>query len=268
MRALLVLLAGVACLTAACGGGSTTVTVTETTPASGSTETGTTTAQSTTTGTTQPSNGNTTITVFFLRDGKVAATSRQIEAMPAVGTAALQQLAAGPTPFERGAGLTSDVPHDAQFQLQLMDGTAVVTGPHVSDAASAQIVYTLTQFPTVKTVRINGGNAGNRSDWERMTPAILVLEPTPGRTVTSPVRVSGTANTFEATLQLELRDADDKVLAKKFVTATSGSGTRGTFDTVLAVPNASPGDVTLVAYEDNAANGKPFHVVRIPLKLG
>jgi hypothetical protein len=58
------------------------------------------------------------------------------------------------------------------------------------------------------------------------------------------------------------------VLAKRFATATSGSGTRGTFDTTLTVPNPQPGDVTLVAYENNAANGQPFHVVRIPLKLG
>jgi germination protein M len=266
VRALpLLVVAALACLTASCGGGATTVTVTETTGGSGSTETGSTTTPPPTT--TQPSNGQTAITVFFLRDGKVAAASREIEAMPAVGTAALQLLADGPTPLERGAGLTSEVQHDAQFALQMMDGTAVVTGPHVSDAASAQIVYTLTQFPTVKTVRINGGNAGNRSDWERLTPPILVLDPTPGQAVTSPVRISGTANTFEATLQIELRDADDHVLAKRFATATSGNGTRGTFDTTLAVPNASPGEVTLVAYEDSAATGKPFHIVRIPLEL-
>jgi hypothetical protein len=254
---------------AGCGGGSTTtVTVTQT-ETTGSTDTGsTTTAPVTTdTGGTTTGAGTTSIQLFFLRDDKVGATRREIPATAAVGMAALKALADGPTADERGAGLTSEVPHDGNFDLQLMQGTAVVTGPHVGDAASAQIVYTLTQFPTVRTVRINGGNAGNRSDWERRTPAILVLDPVPGQTVSSPVRVSGTANTFEATLQLELRDADDNVLARRFATATSGNGTRGTFDTTLSVPAGHAGDVTLVAYENSAANGDRINVVRVPLTL-
>jgi immunoglobulin-like protein involved in spore germination/sporulation and spore germination protein len=265
----LLVLALLTCVAAGCGSGhTTTVEVTVTAAGSGSTSTrsGTTTAPPPTT--TASEQGTTAVTLFFLRDGKVGATRRTIPATPAVGAAALQQLADGPTPFERGAGLLSEVPHDGQFALQMMQGTAVVTGPHVSDPASAQIVYTLTQFPSVHTVRINGGNAGARSDWERMTPAILVLDPVPGQSVTSPIRISGTANTFEATLQLELRDAEDRVLAKRFATATSGSGTRGTFDTTLAVPGAGSGPVTLVAYESSAENGQPIHVVRIPLTLG
>jgi immunoglobulin-like protein involved in spore germination/sporulation and spore germination protein len=255
---------------AGCGGGSTTtVTVTKTEQPTISTDTGSTTTAPATTDTTGTTTGagTTSIQLFFLRDDKVGATRREIPATVAVGSAALKALADGPTAYERGAGLTSEVPHDGNFSLQLMQGTAVVTGPHVGDAASAQIVYTLTQFPTVKTVRINGGNAGARSDWERLTPAILVLDPVPGQTVASPVRISGTANTFEATLQLELRDADDKVLARRFTTATSGSGTRGTFDTTLSVPAGHGGDVTLVAYENSAANGDRINVVRVPLKL-
>jgi Immunoglobulin-like domain of bacterial spore germination/Sporulation and spore germination len=255
---------------AGCGGGSTTtVTVTQTEQPAGSTATGATTTAAATTDTTGATTGAGTVSIqlFFLRDDKVGATRREVPATAAVGAAALKALADGPTPFERGAGLLSEVPHDGQFQLQLMQGTAVVTGPHVGDAASAQIVYTLTQFPTVQTVRINGGNAGNRSDWERLTPAILVLDPAPGQTVSAPVRISGTANTFEATLQLELRDADDRVLARRFTTATSGNGTRGTFDTTLSVPSPEAGDVTLVAYENSAENGQRINVVRIPLKL-
>jgi hypothetical protein len=261
----LLVLAALACLTASCGGGSTTVTVT----VGGSTTSGTTTSTATTatTGTTGTTSAKTTLTLFFLRDGKVGAVRRMADSTPAVGAEALRLLADGPSTFERGAGLTSEVPHGAQFQLTMMDGTAVVTGPHVSDPASAQIVYTLTQFPTVRTVRINGGNAGNRSDWERLTPPILVLDPAPGQLVTSPVEISGTANTFEANLPLELRDASNHVIAKRFATATSGSGTRGTFDTTLAAPTGQSGDVTLVVYEDNAANGEPFHIVRIPIEL-
>ena len=48
--------------------------------------------------------------------------------------------------------------------------------------------------------------------------------------MSSPLRVTGTANTFEATFNYELNDTDGKVVDKNFVTATSGTGTRGTFD--------------------------------------
>src|SRR6266567_6854951 len=54
--------------------------------------------------------GTVTLTVYFLRDGKLAAASRTIPATNAVGTAALTALADGPTQQERAAGLRSAVP--------------------------------------------------------------------------------------------------------------------------------------------------------------
>ena len=76
--------------------------------------------------------------------------------------------------------------------------------------------------------------------------------------------MSGTANTFEATFDLEILNSSGVRAAWRFVTATSGSGTRGTFDTTISFPHTD-GPITLVAYEPSAANGKPVHVVRIPL---
>ena len=249
---------------AGCGGSTKTVTVTTSAPAQTATTPATTTTGSATTTTAAPV---TRLTVFLLRDGKVAAVTRTVPATTGVGAAALRELAAGPTGAERRAGLSSAVPMGAAFRLSITNGTAVVVGPEgLSDPASAQVVYTLTQFPSVKTVRIDGGNAGGRAEWERLTPPILVLTPTPGDTVTSPVHVAGTANTFEATLQLELRDGAGNVLERQTVTATSGSGTRGTFQADLPFSGAS-GAGKLVAYEDSAENGKPIHVVEIPLVL-
>jgi hypothetical protein len=49
------------------------------------------------------------------------------------------------------------------------------------------------------------------------------------------------------------------------VTATSGSGQRGTFDTTISFPHTG-GSLTLLAYEVSAATGKRIHVVRIPLQ--
>ena len=66
------------------------------------------------------------------------------------------------------------------------------------DEALAQIVYTLTQFPTVESVEIDG-ESYTRADFEEQTPSVLVESPLPFEEVTSPLRATGTANTFEAT---------------------------------------------------------------------
>src|SRR5205823_10078562 len=95
--------------------------------------------------------------------------------------------------------------------------------------AAATVVYTLTQFPSAHVVEA-GGKRYTRADFEDVTPAILVESPLPFETVHSPLRATGTANTFEATFEYDLTDPDGKFVAKHFVTETFGSGTRGTFD--------------------------------------
>ena len=74
------------------------------------------------------------------------------------------------------------------------------------------------------------GERLTRADFEDYTPAILVESPLPFQDVTSPVRASGTANTFEANFNYELTDTDGRIVDENFVTATSGTGTRGTFE--------------------------------------
>lgn len=207
-----------------------------------------------------------TLSVYFLRDGKVAAARRTIESTPGVGVGALERLTNGPDAQERGAGLTSEVPHKSSFELKIADGVATVEGPELGDEGKAQVVYTLTQFPTVRTVRLNGEDLGGRSDWEELTPQIFAEKPVVGQTVTSPLRSSGTANTFEATFQVELVRGG-KVIAKRFVTATSGSGTRGTFDFSLPFDVDRPTDAELVLFEISAEDGSRTHVVEIPVRL-
>jgi hypothetical protein len=95
---------------------------------------------------------------------------------------------------------------------------------------------------------------------------IVIESPLPGDSVTSPIRVTGTANVFEATVSFEIRDAADKVVMRGFTTATSGTGTRGTFDTELAVPGLE-GPATIVAFEASAEDGRPLHVVEVPITV-
>ena len=190
---------------------------------------------------------------------------RLVPHTPAVGQAALDALAAGPTAGERSDGLSTAIGSLRLTGLSIRNGEADLGAlTHVSQLAEAQIVYTLTQFPTVRKVRI-GDDVLDRSDLEDVTPVILVETPLPGETVKSPITVRGTSNTFEATMRVEVRRGS-RVLVAETVTASSGSGERGTYNATLDV-DASPGPLTLVAFEPSAENGQPLHSVTVPLTL-
>ena len=235
----------------------------------------TTSAETTTTTTTVVTNGGPAITnpaptpvqvrVYFLRDGKVSPVIRSV-APDRPATFALNELARGPDPTEKG--LTTAYRGGADLK-RIEGGTATVElVANLSRAALAQVVYTLTQFSTVKRVETTRsvGKPLTRASFEDQTPPILIESPTPGATVTSPLRVYGTANTFEATFALDIRNSSNQTFTHQIVTATSGSGTRGTFDTTISF--TANGSIWLVAYEPSAENGQPLHTVRIPLVAG
>ena len=145
----------------------------------------------------------------------------------------------------------------------------------------AQVVFTLTQFDTVDSVniRIDGeevdgiGGEGvpasdlDRSDFEDQSPAILVESPNPGADVSSEFTVSGTSNTFEASYQWAVLDGDDNVLKQDFGTATSGTGTRGTFSFDVDLDDYT-GEATVKVYESSAKDGSEINVVTIPVTVG
>jgi hypothetical protein len=264
-----------ALLAAGCDGGSTAETATG----------------STTTTATETRPVMSSVAVYLLRDGKVSPVRRTIESTPAVARAALTELLKGPTAGERADGLATAIPSGTALRdISLSDGVATVDVDGTFDdgggSASmlgrvAQIVATLTRFPTIERVafRIDGepvqavGGEGvvvdppvGRRAIEEQTPQILVESPLPGDTVRSPIRLRGTANVFEATVSIDVRGANGKLLKRTFTTATSGTGTRGTFDTEVALPDGT-GPVTVVAYESSADDGRPLHVVELPLQL-
>lgn len=204
------------------------------------------------------------VRVYFLQGGKLVTASRNVQSdAPQVG--ALAALGGPLTQQERSGGFTSDVhgdfelgaTRDQDVTVDRVDGPTELSGP-----ALAQVVYTLTQFPHVETV-----NGHGRSEFEDLTPPILVESPVVGQTVHSPLRVTGSANTFEATFQYELRGEDGRILAKHFVTATSGNGHRGTFEFTAKFDVARKQPGTLVVYEDDAAGGGRVHIREIPLNL-
>jgi germination protein M len=207
------------------------------------------------------------LALYFVRDGKLGFAQRATTSGPQVGTAALNELLKGPTAADRTAGLTTDIPSGTSLErLAIEDGVAQVElSKPLGEPATAQVVFTLTSFPTVRRVELEG-EQHVRSDFEEVTPAVLVESPAPGDQVTSPLRIAGTANTFEATFQVEVLGSGRRVLGKRFVTATSGSGTRGSFDAAVTFA-AQPGPATLVVYELSAEDGSRINEVEIPLEI-
>ena len=84
----------------------------------------------------------------------------------------------------------------------------------------AQVVYTLTQFPTVSRIRFVGDGQGagtpvGRGQYADLLPPVVVLDPVIGQRVTSPITVAGTADVFEATVNVRLLDAAGRQIATR-----------------------------------------------------
>lgn len=231
--------------------------------------------------------------VWFARQDGLVAVRRTHDPTPLVATAAVSALLEGPTAAERAAGVVSAVPSGTRLLgIAIRNGIATVdlTSEYQSGGGSrsmqmrlGQVVYTLTQFPTVQKVRFRlDGTPVNvfssegivldhpvgRGDYADLLPPIDVAKPAPDTRVTSPVTVAGTANVFEANVTVEILDAKGKVVGKTFTTASCGTGCRGTYSVPVGfkVPKEQAG--TIVVHDDDAAGtGKPPHEVRIPVTL-
>jgi len=93
-------------------------------------------------------------------------------------------------------------------------------------------------------------------------PVITIDSPVEGATASVPVLMSGTADTFEAALTVDALDEAGDVICARSITATSGSGTPGTWETNLAFPPPdSDAPVTLRAYELSAKDGSMTNLV-------
>lgn len=233
------------------------------------------------------------VRVYLVRGEKLGVALREVPKSQAVARAAMEQLLAGPTAAEQGYGLSSQVPAGTKLLgLSIANGVARVdlSGEFASGGGSlsvtlrlAQLVYTLTQFSTVERVELmldgqvvdvfTGEGivmdmADTRPDFETVLPAIFVEGPTPGETVASPIRLWGTANTFEASFIVRVKDINGNVVIEEPAMASSGTGTRGTFDLPIVYPDAAAPIGSITVYESSAKDGSEINVVEIPVKAG
>ncbi|MEU7997076.1 Gmad2 immunoglobulin-like domain-containing protein [Micromonospora sp. NPDC049060] len=212
-----------------------------------------------------------TVELWYVRDGRITPTRRTRPATVATSRLALTELAAGPTPVEAATGLTTLLAGGEVTGIA--DGVATVApAPAGGDAVGrrlreAQVVYTLTQFPTVRRVRLSADPPVGRSDYADLLPPIVVTGPTIGERVTSPVTVTGTAEVFEATVTVRVLDAAGHAVATTFTTATCGTGCRGDYRVAVTyrVPREQAGAIEV--YEVSADDGTRTHVVTVPVTL-
>lgn len=230
--------------------------------------------------------------VWFTQGDRLFVSRRSVPDTPAVGRAAMEQLLARPDEFESNAGVTTAIPAGIELLgLTISDGVATVdlsegfgqgSGSTGELLSVAQVVYTLTQFPTVTGVRfeVEGRplrkTAGHglllsgpqtRRDWQDQLPPILVTEPGMNDPISSPVAVEGTADVFEATVQMRLLDAAGNRLARAFTTATCGTGCRGDFTHELTFEVDQEQHGVLEVWWDSPEDGSRKDVVRIAVTL-
>jgi hypothetical protein len=204
--------------------------------------------------------------VYFLRDERVWPVRREVDDVQK----ALDFLVAGPTEQEETELEATTAIRVGGIELEVEsteDGVATLSSSgDLTAAALAQIVYTATQFADVESVALDG-RSYTRADFEEQTPSVLVESPLAFDIVSSPIVVTGTANTFEATFNYEIVNVNDFVIDGDFVTATSGSGTRGTFELTSEFVLEAAGPGALVVFELSAEDGTRIHEVSTPLVL-
>ena len=210
------------------------------------------------------------IAVYFLRDERVWPVARDVEATDEAARAALEELEAGPTGDEEDQLAAESALEEGSLDLDsltVVDGVAkIFSSGDLSTEAQAQVVYTLTNVPDIESVELDG-TALTRGQYEEQTPAVLVESPLAFDEVSSPLEARGTANTFEATFSFEIQDSSGEELVSDFVTATSGSGTRGTFSFAQPYVVDEDQEGTLVVFELSAEDGSRLHEVEVPIQL-
>ena len=237
------------------------------------------------------------IRAYYVLDGDpgvegIVPTLRVVPKTTGVARAAMEALLDGDKILGDYSQLSTAIPDGTSLLgIAIKNGVATVdlSRQFESGGGSAsatyrlgQVVYTLTQFSTVRAVlfQVEGrtvttfGPEGivldgpqRRADFEDQLPSTFVDRPAFGAAAGNPARVTGTSNVFEATFRVALLDGSRKVLVDQMAMATCGTGCRGTFDVTLRydVPKAQWG--TLRTYFGSAKDGSPQDIRDYPVWL-
>lgn len=209
-------------------------------------------------------------------------------------SAALEALLAGPSDAELAAtpALFTVMPEGTRL-LGLELGTGGVAtvdlssefesaGSANAEGRLAQVVYTLTQFPTITDVhfKIDGQPVTvfsdaqlsleppvDRSDYTDQLPVIFLDGPTWGAVLGNPAHLTGLASAFEAQFLVRILDAGGHAVAERSVMASCGSGCWGTFDETIPYAVTSAGLGRVQAYELSEVDGSIVNLTDYPVTL-
>lgn len=240
--------------------------------------------------------------------GALVPVNREVEGTVAVARAAMEQLLAGPTDDERAHDLRvgtigTQIPEGTRLLgIDIQGGVATVdlssefaSGDILGEEREAwafrlaQVTFTLTQFPTVESVRfmVDGkpataieGHEGTpielatRDAYADQRPGIFVDQPAWGGDLTDPLKVSGLVQInaeppeFHAAL---VSRATDEILVQETVRATCPTGCwqppgGGAFEFRLAVPAGADGDDLMLRVWVVSADGSEVGVLQYPLR--
>jgi germination protein M len=238
---------------------------------------------------------------FMLGDGGTELRSgpflvpvyREIPRTQAVATAAVRELITGPTEAERTSvpALSSAVPAGTMLLgITIEDGLATVDlsrefeaggGTFSMAARLAQVVFTVTQFPTVQQVEfhLDGEPVAvfsseglimdhpvGRDDYRDLTPFIFVDDPAYGAPAGNPLRVGGVAAVFEAQFNFVLTNWDGLVVAEGSAMTDNGTGW-GNFEFTIPyeVDHAQSG--SLIVFDYSAEDGTRQSIREYPIWL-
>ena len=185
--------------------------------------------------------------LYFVRDGKLSVAHRSVPLSLTPAADSLRRLLAGPTASERRSGLTTSIPSGSAVRWVRRGGNVANVnlspgfapgGALVLGAQLAQVVFTLTRFPTLKLVRffIEGKEtqvAGSspsrrfhvlgRHAFASYLPVVFLESPGANQQVRSPLLIEGSA---AGTILATVVGSDGKLLAQKLLISRAATRTR------------------------------------------
>ena len=234
--------------------------------------------------------GTTNLKIYLFLNERLVAVHRSVPETVAVARAAITELIEGPGAAE--GALTSTVPGGTTLLgLNIADGLATIDlskefesggGSASMFGRLAQVVFTLTQFPTVDRVvlHLDGepvtvfsgegivlDHPLTRSDYESFLSPIFIDGPAWGGALANPGRIVGLSNVFEATFRVEIKDASGRTLADEMAMATCGTGCWGTFDVTIPYTVSAKQTGTVSVYSLSAQDGSIQDLISYPVTL-
>ncbi len=297
MRMQIVLVALVAALSASCGNpGAVPVSPPPGGAFSGTSSSGTGTVPPPTTGSVPPPvrPARLTLQAWGVRDGQLWPMIRYTPVKLAVGGLAMRALLHGPNAAERTAGVSTGVPTTSRLLgLSIDHGIATVDlsaefaaagSPASERMRLAQVVYTLTQFPTVHGVRLRldgqpvsvfSGDGivlpdpMTRRNFHDETAAIVVTSPAIGGTLGPGTTIAGIADVFEGRLLYRILDGRGQSIVSGEYSVGCATGCPGGFNIAIDQLETSRAVAGTLVVTDSDPSGDPSRrvVVRVPIEL-